>query len=454
MAIQREIDRRAIFFIEDHKVTRQMLYSEFDAVLDHYASMPDYADCDMKAVYVVLNEQIQITALVFFQIYFDEEGLADSSWNVPLSKLASISGRGPDLGGGPIKLACRGQCPINWHQKELWDPSMNPGANDLLAVKRTVQENRLQFPKEESVVDESIGIVGQEDIVPILTEGELGNEEDIPLLQNESDQKRRAGDPAKRLKLARMIKDQRLRIRTLASHQEQKIKKMAREHWVEIQSYKTQFESLRQSIEQYRVVNEQLKKKLFKRNEQFLELQDRLAEKLAQLNVAEKGLEQIQSGSIEAGSVEQLKAEVSVLKEALAKREEDLSYRDEREEQLRDELQEMKKSSPAAAETGILSRLKQLDVVFVAYHPGAGHVTIPFSDIKRYSDNPRAFVAAKCFVTEEQYAQWLNHYENPVCRHTSEKGELCGQSIKSVAVPSEFEPGVSDRCKLHDGSLF
>jgi DNA repair exonuclease SbcCD ATPase subunit len=229
---------------------------------------------------------------------------------------------------------------------------------------------------------------------------------------------------------------------------------LAREHWVEIQSYKTQFESLKQSIEQIRVVNEQLKKKLFQRNEQFLELQDRLAEKIAQLNVAEKGLEQIKAGAMDKGSVEQLKAEVSVLKEQLAKREDELSRRDEREEQLRDELQEVKKHSPAAAEAGILSRLKQLDVVFVAYHPGAGHVTIPFSDIKRYSDNPRAFVAAKCFVTEEQYTEWLNHYENPVCRHYSEKGELCGQTLKAVAVPSEFEPGVSDRCKLHDGRMF
>ncbi len=461
MVIRKDEDRRAVFFIEGHTVSRQMLYSEFEAVLDGYASMPDYADRDMKAVYVVLNEFVLIDALVFFQIYFDEEGLADPSWNIPLAKLASISGRGPDLGGGAIRLACRGQCPINWHQKELWDPSMNPGANDLLAIKKAVKENRLKFTSEVSslptLTNDDAHAIGD---IPVLMPDDFVDAmgDSIPVLKeattpNESLTKRRAGDPDKRNKLARLIKDQRLRIRTLDSKNEEKFKNLAREHWVEIQSYKTQFDSLKQSIEQYRVMNDQLKKKLYQRNEQYLSLQDRLTEKSARLAVLEKTLEQAESGSRSTANVEKLEAELALVRERLDRREVELAYRDEREDQLRSELEEIKKHSGTGEDSGILSRLKELDVVFVAYHPGAGHVTISFTDIKRYSQNPIAFVASKCFVTEDQYMRWLTHYENPVCRYYSENGDVCGQTIKAVSIPSEFEEGVSDRCKLHDGSF-
>ena len=65
------------------------------------------ADQEAKAVYVVLNNQLQVEALVFFLIYFDDEGRADPEWNLPVERLASISGSGPDLGAGAIRLSCR-----------------------------------------------------------------------------------------------------------------------------------------------------------------------------------------------------------------------------------------------------------------------------------------------------------------------------------------------------------
>jgi len=453
MVIKQEENHRAVFFIEDHQVTRQMLYSEFEAILDGYAGIPSYADQDIKAVYVVLDSQLRIHSLVFFLIYFDDSGLADTSWNIPLVKLAAISGRGPDLGGGQIRLACRGQCPINWHQKELWDPDMDPGSNDFLAIKRGVQENRLYFQSKS--IDGSATLNAAQR--PLLTDNEPVLDDDdanIPLLEPETSIGRRAGDPEKRNKLARLIKDQRLRIRTLASNREQKLKKLAREHRIEVQSYKSKFETLKQNIEQYRVINDQLKKKLFQRNEQLLELQDQLVEKTAQYAVLERRVEQTAQGNRLGESVDKLEAELSLLRDKLEKQEIDLSCRDEREDQLKSELAEIKKHSQGGEEAGILSRLKQLDVVFVAYHPGAGHVTIPFSDIKKYSQNSRAYVAAKCFVTEDQYSQWLMHYETSVCRHYSDKGEICGRPVSTVAVPSEFEAGVSDRCPLHSRNLF
>ncbi|HAB06451.1 MAG TPA: hypothetical protein DCE35_14275, partial [Alcanivorax sp.] len=62
-------------------------------------------------------------------------GMADTTWNVPLRHLAEHGGPGPDMGAGPIRLACRSQCPVAWHQDQLWDPVMKPGANDFVAAR-------------------------------------------------------------------------------------------------------------------------------------------------------------------------------------------------------------------------------------------------------------------------------------------------------------------------------
>src|SRR3990167_8108400 len=115
MASRESGSHAAVFFLDQQQVTRQMLYTEFEALLDGLGALPEYNDQDAKAVYAVISKSGQIRALVFFTLYFDENGVADSSWNIPVDRLADISGSGPDLGGGPIRLACRSQCSINWH---------------------------------------------------------------------------------------------------------------------------------------------------------------------------------------------------------------------------------------------------------------------------------------------------------------------------------------------------
>jgi len=97
----------------------------------------------------------------------------------------------------------------------------------------------------------------------------------------------------------------------------------------------------------------------------------------------------------------------------------------------------------------ILDKLKELDVVYVAYHPGAGHITMTSAEIRDYVENPNAFVAAKCFVTEQQYLKWLAHFESPVCQYELPKGQLCGQNVAKVSTPSDFDMGVSDACEIH-----
>src|SRR5690554_6440818 len=112
----------AVFFMDGAQVARQMRLSEFGAFLDGYVGLSDLAETDVRAVLVNLNPDLTVASLVFFRIWFDEEGRADSNWNVPIEALAERGAKGPDMGGGPIRLVCRSQCPDPSLAEELWDP--------------------------------------------------------------------------------------------------------------------------------------------------------------------------------------------------------------------------------------------------------------------------------------------------------------------------------------------
>lgn len=113
MALNSQSDEgySAVFFMSGAKVARQMRVSEFEAFLDGYVGLSDLVDTDVRAVYVLLTPELGIRSLVFFRIWFDEEGRADSHWKLPIEQLAHTGASGPDLGHGPIRLVCRSRCP-------------------------------------------------------------------------------------------------------------------------------------------------------------------------------------------------------------------------------------------------------------------------------------------------------------------------------------------------------
>lgn len=429
----------AVFFMEDNKVIRQMLFSEFEALLDGYVGMSDMADKEAKVVYVVINDQLQVEALVFFLIYFDDEGRADPEWNIPVERLASVSGNGPDLGGGAIRLSCRSQCSINWHQKELWDPDMTPGSSHFAAIKKAVEKNRLGFSKvEPEIVVPTLQPVSDDQIPTITMVAE-------PVVVPDPD------DAEHRIKLARLIKNQRLRIKTLESQKESQKEELLRDKGLESQAFKTKQQGFEQSIERLKFLNEQLQDKLFKRNDQFLGLQDRVSDQTSHLSELEDKLKNAEAAEVEGLERQKLEAELVIIKEQLDRRDIESVYREEREGQLRSELDELKESVEAAEKESMMTKLKELEVVFVAYHAGAGHVTIPFSDIYRYVDSPVGYAAAKCYVTKDVYSKWLEHQEDPVCCYQDSDDNLCGEPVESVGNPGEFEFGLSNRCKKHSG---
>lgn len=421
----------AVFFWgKQGGITRHMLFSEFEALLDGLVALPDYNDEDARAAYVLISRSGKLKAIVFFNIYFDEEGRADSGWNIPVERLASISGKGPDLGGGPIRLSCRSQCAINWHQNDLWDPDMTPGSNDFIQVRKAVESNRLRLQFE-----------GDDEDIPMLESAEPPVVDAVALDEEL--------DKSKRLKLARVLKEQRLRIRTLESYRETAATDSDREQRIIIHAYKNEIQTLKLTLEKLKLQNEKLLEKLSSRNEQFIDLQDKVSDQSRLVEALEEKLKTANAGEREQIEKQKLEAELVLLREQLDRRDLDLAYRDEREEQLRAELDELKETQNASgSDEAILDKLKALEVVYTAYHPGVGHITMTNNEIRDYAKNPSAFVAAKCFVTEEQYRAWLEHYENPVCRHSS-NGGTCLAPIDKVSSPGDFELGVADRCSKH-----
>ena len=403
----------AVLFMDGAGVSRQMRATEFGAFLDGYVGLSDLADTDVRAVYVVLSGDLRIQALVFFRIYFDDEGRADSHWDLPVEKLAEDGAKGPDLGGGPIRLVCRSQCPVPALADQLWDPDMTPGSNHFQAIRKAIEANTLRFPRKAAPEPA----------------------EDIPVLRSaltRQDAATAAPEAAsQRARLAQTIREQRLRIKTLQSVQRDALTELQREHRLEMQAIRNDLAELEQKHERQRVINEQLKKRLADRNEQYLSIQEKLSE---------------ETDSREQGA-QTSDAEVVLLREQLDRKQRELEMRNERVRELEEENQQLRKNEPV--EDSLLQQVRDESVFLVAYHAGVGHITLPYRDIERYFASPVVYAAEKCGLSEEAYRQWLEHYETPVCHHSEDDGELCAEPLLRISQPAEFQPGRDDRCEQH-----
>ncbi len=401
----------AVFFVDEGQVARQMRATEFGAFLDGYVGLSDLAETDVRAVLVELDPALQVQALVFFRIWFDEEGRADANWNVPIEDLAKRGSKGPDLGGGPIRLVCRSQCPEPRYADDLWDPDMTPGSNHFQAIRKAVDANALKFRKIEPEPEEDI---------PVLS-ADAGNAHD------DED----SGSAADRARLAQVIREQRLRIKTLQSVHRDTLSELQREHRLELQALRSETADLEQKYERQRLSNEQLKQRLSERNEQYLTMQEQIA----------TGGEQQQREEANAD------AELVLLREQLDRKQRELELRDDRIVALEQENHDLRHQEPV--ENSIMDHLKKQSVFLVAYQPGAGHVTLKYDDINTYFANPVAYAAQRCGLNEPAYRDWLEHYEHPVCRHSDAQGHACGEPVMRISQPGDFRPGVDDRCEQH-----
>jgi hypothetical protein len=427
---------QAVVFFDGGRPVKEMLQVEFEAILDQVVGLHEFAGRELCACFLRINQRLDIVGAVFFLVDFDERGYVNRSWNVPLQHLLDNAGRGPDLGSGRIRLACRSQCPVPWHARQLWDPELEGESNSLRQMQAAVRRNRLGLTVD---VPE---LTAEDDEAPAVERVDARDSQRAQhRLQQEYEGRVGALEETHQLQLTA----------TKAALQEQ----LDRVH----QHYRTQVAQLRESLA--------AAKKLGKReHHRAQQLQEKLEQQLAEFQRAREASQHDAQERDEQRDQEQAQArqqfEVELrarveqagaeLREMLEMREVELFYREEQLGTLRDEITRLRQERErliGQGGGGILQRLAENGVTLVAYQPGAEVINVPVADVPRYLDSPQAFAAEKCSVSVEQYRLWLDHHELPVCGETLADGSVCGEPIEKIERPHRFIGGMHDRCEAH-----
>jgi hypothetical protein len=124
-------------------VTGEMLFADFAGLVEQSGPLPEHAASVVKAAYVLVGTGLAVRGAVLFEFLVTEEGFVDSSFNVPLAYLVQNAGAGPDIGHGPLPLACKGQCPVPWHASKLWGSNGDGDEHAVMLVQKAVWRNRL-----------------------------------------------------------------------------------------------------------------------------------------------------------------------------------------------------------------------------------------------------------------------------------------------------------------------
>ncbi|PZP25589.1 chromosome partitioning protein ParA [Pseudomonas kuykendallii] len=433
----------AVLFFDELGVCKQMLFAEFEAVLDGVVDLPGFADRQMRAVYVLINPRLQVRSAVFFFLDFDPKGAADPGWNIPLRHLADRAGRGPDLGGGPIRLACRSQTPVAWLQLHLWEPSVERG--DFQAIRDAVQRNSLGLLAEEetalpAMAPERLQVAAEDawyadpsqELVEKLTE-QMGLEH--------------------RQKIAVLVKQQRLRLASLGQNHEEELARVKQTAERQHARLLDEVAALQQALAEQEMVVSQWQARFAEQAESFQKSREEMTRQLRAIERNGRIEADVLRAQFEAQLEERIALAVADYREQIAVRDVELAYRDELDTQLQEDIERLKREQTRAMVADRrLEQLAELGVVLVVYHPGAGHLTIPQADVPRYLENPQAYAAGKCFVSEAQYREWLAHYQQPTCDAVLPGGERCGAALERIDIPGRYVVGESCRCDRHKAS--
>jgi hypothetical protein len=432
----------AVFLFQGDHIAREMLYSEFEAILDGFVPVSEYAGGLAKAVYVRVNSNLTMSAAVFFILAFDDRGMIDRRWNVPLQQLAESAARGPDLGAGPIRLACFSQCPIEWQRKNLWDPQMQPGCNSFVLMRKALKKNRLRLIFKTPVAD------------PTKPEANSVARAQEQHLQQKDMQKKlhERYSQALRDRLAQIIKEQRLRITTLVNSQKSRIQTLQQEHQQRLQHYQQHAQLLQQQNSELEDRAVHLKESLLLQEQKIEGMREYFTHKLQAAQSGDGSQLQMLKESFVNEMETGIRAATADLQEMLDMREVELFYRHQQEANLKEEITHLRQENQNLINQGgdqLLHKLTKSGINFVVFHPGAGHITIARDDIARYLENPKVFAAENCGISVTLYQHWLDHYNQPGCTAADHRGGVCGKTIMRVTIPSEFHEGESDRCDEH-----
>lgn len=416
----------AVLFFDGDRIVKEMLYMEFEAVLDQVVGLGDFAGREMQAVFLRINPQLKITGAVFFLVDFNPDGNVNRDWNIPLRPLLDNAGKGPDLGAGPIRLSCRSQCSISWHHRQLWDPRVEGKANSFNLLRQAIKRNRLAL---------SVQL-----------------EEEPPVLQADEPASDQRYQQALQERLAEVRQEFQLRVANYKAEWEQHVERLQRYYDDQQQQVRENLEAVTSLLKDEKLRNQRLKERLQEQADGLTQEREALEQQLTQARDVEQGRVDGLRRQFEMELQARLEHASTELKEKLDMRDMEVMYRDEQLNSLREEITQLRQEKDGLlAQSGnrLLEQLAASGITFVAYQPGLDHLTIPLSDIPRYLDSPLRYAAEQCRVSLNQYESWLRHFELPVCQGRHKDGSLCGEPIRKVSRPGHFVPGDSDRCHKH-----
>lgn len=435
-----ELARAIFFFGNEGHISKEMHYSEFEAVLDGYVPAAEWAGKQARAVFVEIDSRLRVCTALFFLVGFTKKGMVEDSWNIPLDQLVSSASRGPDLGAGPIRLVCASQCPIQYFKESLWDPDLRTGKNQLQMLKKIAERNKLAIQFRDVPEDEVQATGSSAALSAELLEKKISQE-----LRTEYSKEFRNH-------MAQMLKDQRLRTATILNDSQKSISTLKVEHSKRIEEYRAIIEEKNRAIDDERTRNHQLKDTIDGQAKKIEGLREYFEHKLEKLEGEGTEVVQALRDNYAAETEAKIEAAITEMKELLHMRDVEIHYRNEQESQLRDEIARLRRENQAllgSDDDELLGKMVAKGVSFVTYQPGAGHITIPVADVPVYMDNPVAYAAGQCGVQEAQYRAWLEHYHAPVCSACDEHGNLCGENVPRTTNPADFHQGDQDRCKNH-----
>lgn len=435
-----ELGRAIVFFGPDDKICKEMHSSEFEAVLDGYVPLKDWSNRHLKAAYVEMDSDYLVHTAVFFLVGFTEEGEVDPDWNLPLDALARNASEGPDLGAGPIRLACASQCPIHHFRQYLWDPDLRKNRGPLAALKKAIKANKLSIQFRDPSEERKQEMKSREALI------------DAGIVERRlAEQIRREYTAELRTQMAQILKEQRLKDSASANEMDKEIKTLKVEHANQMEAYRKLVLAKEEELKEAQTRNQMMQitidgqaKKIEGLREYFEhKLEKSQGEEAEELTALKENYAAEMQAKIEAATTE--------LKQMLQMREVELLYRNERESQLHEEITRLRaENQELVSNSGdrLLEKMMAKGVSFVTYQPGAGHITIPASEMSRFMESPLAYAAHVCGVNEDHYNAWLEHYQAPVCNAMDSEGG-CGENIDRIANPADFHIGIGDRCDKH-----
>ncbi len=479
--------QEVIFFISDTGVSKEMMFTEFEAVLDGVVGLQEFANTTSYCVFSVINPGLQPQAFVFFTIDFDENGEPPSTWNLPFQTL--IQKANPvTFGSYQAKVITQSSCSTEWHKTGLWDPSEQVVA----VICEAIQANKLCLSTES--MD---GQARQQSIPSFATQPAAQFAASVPVHSRPSHIQSSQGhslpelmkevaaqlsgvqdvdrDASRRLEkeLGETIKTLTVDLHAMtqrATELEQKNLALMEESFKQKSSFSQMRADLEQSLDEkiklsVAEARQALKTKYEKKLKTYeQEYKNRYTEKVSAMkNTTSASTQAVQDMQNMLQDKDRMLDEKNHRIDHLEERhaEDALKLREQAEsidkleakmKQMSEELAMFRKEKLRLMADGadkFFEKLENSGLNFIAYHPGAGHISVSVKQVAEYIENPQIFAAEKVGLSLEAYQYWLGHYEKPCCQAPIIGGKTCGQKIQRHDNPRDFSPGISDRCEKH-----